>query len=635
MPLYTPSFLVKFYRKRVKENPEKYKEIEEALEKSRYGITTARLLAIAQFYGMLAFIPGTLLGYLVTLLLLNLNVSLQFPYTLTINVPLPNIQLPSLNVTLSPVIIQLAISSIFGFIAYAFTKYLIASYPFYLANVRAGKIDAALPHAINMMLGMARGGIPLESIFKFLAENRQTFDELSVEFAKIVELVEMFGYELTQAIHYVAETTPSERLKSFLDNFVNIYEGAGNVLEFLKARSEHFMVERERYYGILFESLQIFAEVYLALFIVAPLFFLTVLTVFQLVGAGALETYRIILYTMIPFGSLMVIWLIRATIPREPKGVQERGRGVEMLEARINSNRRNGFEVNKFRFWLNKIKRFILAPVTEPLYSLTFRAISFHLLLPSVILFAFGYGKIELDILLFITLVTAIIPATLFVEYRKRTIEKMESELPEFLRQLATLNEAGLTVVETIKQVAEHEFGVLGREIKKIKREVEWGELVTSALQKVELRVKSPIFSRVISLVTKAVESTPTIKDALITASLYSEMELDARDRIKAQMNIYTIIIYLSFAVFLYTTYVLVNNMISVFSTISTSVPGVIATSIDIELLKRTFMETALLVGFFSGFTAGVMSEGKLIAGLKHVALFLVMTYAFFRFVLP
>ncbi len=638
MPLYTPYFLIRYYRKRVNEQPERYREIQEALEKSRYGVTVARLMATAQFYGFLAIVPGILLGYLITLLLMGINVSLEFSRAFTINLNLPQIMqlnLPEISLSFPPTMIRDLICAVFGFVAYAMTKYMIASYPFYLANVRTGKIDAAMPHAINMMLGMVRGGVPLETIFRFIAENRQTFDELSVEFEKIVQLIEMFGYEMTEAIRYVSETTPSERLKSFLDNFINVYEGAGSVVDYLKAKSEHYMVERGRYYGILFETLQIFAEIYLALFIVAPLFFLTVLTVFQLVGQTAIETYRMLIYVMIPSGSALVIWLIRSTLPREPKGVEEeREIRVERLDARV-VERATEYEVDRVRYWYNRIKRYLLAPVREPLYSLTFRAISFHLLVPSVALFVLGYGKIELDILIFITLVAAIIPATVFIEYRKRVIEKMESELPEFLRQLATLNEAGLTVVETIRQVAEQEFGVLGREIKRIKRDVEWGELITSALQKVELRVKSPIFSRVISLVTKAIESTPTIRDALVTASVYSEMELDARDRIKAQMNIYTMIIYLSFAVFLYTTYVLLNNMIAVFSTLSLSVPGVVSTSVDVGLLKRTFMETALLVGLFSGLTAGVMSEGKVIAGLKHVAIFLIITYAFFKFILP
>ncbi len=281
---------------------------------------------------------------------------------------------------------------------------------------------------------------------------------------------------------------------------------------------------------------------------------------------------------------------------------------------------------------LKRLLNFLKRPFTEEPYLLTLRALSFYLIVPAVALFVYFYGKLDLDLLIFITLSVVIFPSILFIEYKNRLLSRMERELPEFMKQLASLNEAGLNVVEALRHLSESELGVLGREIRRIKREVEWGELITSALEKVESRVRSQIVAKAITLLVKAIESTPSIRDALNTASMYSELEVEVRDRIKAQMSMYTIIIYLAFAVFLYTAYILIQNMLTVFASVEvTQFTG----RIDLEAVKDTFMQTSLLVAFFSGIMAGQMGEGRIEAGLKHIFILVGVVYVFFRFIIP
>ncbi len=614
MSLYVPLALVRFYRSRVNKKPEKYSDLSQYLEKSRLKMTLPELLSIALFYPLLATIPGVMLGYTIS-----------------------KIVQPADAVVVRGTIVdywfvELGMCVGFAILAFGFTRYLILSYPLYLSNVRKGKIDAALPHTVNMMLGMAKGGVSLLAMFRFIAENRQIFGDVSEEFERIVVLAEGFGYDLISAIRQVADTTPSEKLKTFLENFVNVYEGGGSIVEYLMAKSDQFLTERETYYTLFFETLQVFAEIYLALFIVAPLFFLTVLVVFQMVGGGALTAFKLLVYVFVPLGSLLIIWLVKSSIPKEPGGMGEYREEIEQIELRI-SDRKPGFQVNNFKKRLMKVWRFFTRPLTEEPYTLTLRAVSFYLLLPAVIFFSLAYGKIELDFLIFTTLSAVVLPAIIFIEYKDRMIGKMERELPEFLKQLASLNEAGLNVVEALRHLSETELGVLGREIRKVKREVEWGGLVTSALEKIERRVRSGVFAKAISLLIRAIESTPTIRDALITASLYSELEIEIRDRVRSQMSMYIIIIYLAFGVFLYTSYVLIQNMLSIFTSVNAPVMGM--TPLDISQIRETFFETSLIVSVFSGIMAGVMGEGKLEAGLKHVFILVVIVYVFFRFILP
>ncbi|WP_456329995.1 type II secretion system F family protein [Archaeoglobus sp.] len=614
MTLYTPLALRKFYRKRYRKKPGKYLTLSSALESARLKMTVPELLSIALFYPLLSIIPGVLLGFLVSELVRPDGVLVIRGFTI------PYWEF------------ELALVAGFAILAFGFTRYLILTYPFYLSNIRKGKIESSLPHAVNMMLGMAKGGVPLISIFGFVAENREIFGEVSREFDKVVTLVEVFGYDLISAMKYVSDTTPSEKLKVFLENFINVYEGGGDVVEYLRAKSEQLLTERETYYTLFFETLQVFAEVYLALFIVAPLFFLTVLVVFQMIGSGTMEMFRIVMFTFIPLGSLLLMWLINSSMPSEPVGFAEhKKRGGSDIFFNI-ADREPGFKIDVWRLRLRRVLNFLKRPLVEEPYLLTLRALSFYLIVPAIFVFVYFYGKIDLDLLIFITLSVVIFPSIVFIEYKRRLLSRMERELPEFMKQLASLNEAGLNVVEALRHISESELGMLGKEIRKIKREVEWGELITSALEKIESRIRSQIVAKAITLLVKAIESTPSIRDALNTASMYSELEIEVRDRIKAQMSMYTIIIYLAFAVFLYTAYILIQNMLTVFVSVEATQ---FTAKIDLKAIKDTFMQTSLLVAFFSGIMAGQMGEGRIEAGLKHVFILVVVVYVFFKFIIP
>jgi len=617
--LFVPLAFIKFYRKRYERNPSRYSGIEGALERSRIPTSVPRFMAIAQFYALLSIIPGAMFGYIFGKIVFPLEAFDYFGIPIGIYYPLS--QYPELYLA-----VTIFLSSLFAFL---FVRNSILSYPYYMANIRKGKIESALPHTVNMLLGMARGGVPLASAFKFIAENRHIFDEMSKEFGKIVELMEIFGEDMATAMRYVQTTTPSERFYNFLDNFLNVVESGGDVVEYLKLKSEQLLEEREKYHSLFFETLQLIAEVYLAMFIVTPLFFLTVLVVFQILQGGVLTGFKIALFTLLPLGSIMIIYLVLTMMPKEPKAsfVREE-RIIEDLGVRVNGEG-GEFKVNKYRRALNKLKSFLLLPFREMVYSLTIRAISLYLTIPPLIFFILSYGRIDFESVLIGTVIALFLPLIFFVEYRERVIRSVENQIPDFLRQLAGLNEAGLNVVEALRYVTTMEIGTLNKEIIKVKRDVEWGELVTEALRKLETRVRSGVVSRVVSLVVKAIESTPSIRDALYTASIYSEMEIEAKDRIRGQMSMYTIIIYIAFFVFLYTTYVLLNNIFSIFQSIENLPPGVIA-GVDLATLKETFYQTTLMVGFFSGLTAGVMGEGKIESGLKHVIVFVLLGYIFF-----
>lgn len=586
--MYTPLFLIKFYSKKFRDK--KYRDIISGLEKARLKITPIKFLAMSTFYSLLAFIPGAIIGYTVAKILFFDDFKIA------------------------------ALTAIFAVLALFLTKYLILSYPFYLAHSRAKKIDLYLPHAINTMLGMMRGGMQVYETIKFVAVNKHLFSELSTEFEKVVTLVE-YGKDVSSALRYVAETTPSEKLRTFLDNLVNIYESSGNVLDYLKSKSEQFLAEKEVTYSALIEKLQVFSEVYLAIFIVFPLFLLIVLIVFQMTGQETLQIYRIFLFSTVPVGSLVVLFFLRTVMPSEKIGRLEKY-GIPTVTAIV--ERAPEFKVSKKKRLVKKVKSFLMEPFNREVYELKLRSLLFYILLPPSIYFYIFHDRLEFDLTLFFMSLMVFIPLIFFIEYKEYLIRRIEEELPSLFKQMESMNRAGLNVVEILKNVSEAETSLLNREIKIVRRKVEWGEILTEAFRKLEERITSSILSRSVSMFVKSVESTSQIGDALATSASYSEMEVLMKKKVRKVMVVYVLIVYLAFAVFLYTTYVLINNIILI-------APRE-AIKIDVFEIKRVFLETTLLIGFFSGVIIGVVGEGKLEACLKHIFIIMVSVYVVFKF---
>ena len=224
-----------------------------------------------------------------------------------------------------------------------------------------------------------------------------------------------------------------------------------------------------------------------------------------------------------------------------------------------------------------------------------------------------------------------IIPFTVFFEMRKRKIRKIEDRMPDFLKRLAGMNEAGLTLTQAIAHTAESNMGVLTYEVKKIHRAIEWGTITTSALQKFEKRIESSAVSRIITLIVKASESTSDIRNVLSIAAKDADIGQRLKQERFANLLIYVLIVYLSFFVFLFIIVVLLVYFLSKMPT--GGAVSMFKTS-SLSNIKTLFYHASLIQGFFSGLVAGQMSEGNMRAGLKHSIVMLVIAYVVFTYFL-
>ena len=514
------------------------------------------------------------------------------------------------------------------------TQYIILSYPFFVSNRRKGEIELYLPHAINMMYGMAVGGTPMYDIVKTIAESKHIFGELSKEFIIIAEMVDVFKRDLYEGMRFVRDTTPSPKLAGFLDNLIFILEGGGKLSDFLRRMSEELAEEREMTFQSFIEFIGLMAEVYISAFIVLPLFLLIVFIVMKMMGLGFFEMYRIGLMILLPVSTGFFIWLLRSMMPMPKVSLEEYEKRFELIKANVVEGVRHSFVIDKGKILKNKLKRFLLHPFRSGIYEIELKIITFHISLIAILVFLLSYRFLKLEHTLFLTLSAFMVPLFVIVELKERILRKMEERIPDVFTELAMLNEAGLTVLEGLKILSGTEMGVLTREIVITRRELEWGVLIPRAFIRLGLRVKSDVLSKVIPVVVKALETAPTVKDAFHVVAKYAEDEVEFKKRIRSSMFLYIVIIYMCIGIFLLTSYMIIINFLKPFAGLPTTGAGGISVALDIENVKMTFFEIAVLVGALSGLVAGQIGEGNYLLGIKHTYVFVTMTYVLFFFVI-
>jgi flagellar protein FlaJ len=224
-----------------------------------------------------------------------------------------------------------------------------------------------------------------------------------------------------------------------------------------------------------------------------------------------------------------------------------------------------------------------------------------------------------------------------FYEYaRLRKMSLMEERFPEFLRDLSESRKAGMTMARAVEMSAKGDYGYLTPEIRRMAIQISWGVSFTDALRRFGDRIKTPLVQRTTSLVVKASEAGGKISDVIDAAAKnVREIKILQAER-RMEMQMYLLIIYVAFFVFLAVIMILSATFLPEFAkaTESTSsVGGISFGSVKLEEYKFVYICTALVQAIGNGAVAGLLGEGKIAAGLRHGTIMVIVTYILFKMI--
>jgi flagellar protein FlaJ len=551
-----------------------------------------------------------------------------------------------------------------GFITGALTYSLRWRLPQSHAEQRRRHINEGLARTMAFLYALSRGGMPFPDVLRTLARNRKVYGETAGEISVAVREMDLFGTDMVTAVQTMSERTPSEEFKTFSENLSSVLQSGQSLSVFLRDQYDRYQEEAEERQAEVLELLATLAEGYVTVLVAGVLFLLTVLLVFGLTTTNTLGVLQGLAYAIIPLANIVFMLFLAgrlellgigregsAAIPDESQMINTTEADASDIRA-ADGGHVAGLKANFERLEaydrLSRVQRILRSPLQTVLrdpVSLLYVTVPFAIIVTLARLPGALTGEgINVRVLDDLLLQAGLFVFGTFAIVRylyKRRLDRIEAATPELLERLASLNEAGMSIVESFNRVRGSDLGVLTEEVERIWADIQLGANVDEALVRFGRRTRTVPITRAVTLLTNSMRASSNIGSVLRIASKQARADLRMRRRRRQQMLTYLVVIYVSFVVFLVI-------IVAVQQVLVPSLPETVPTpdsnnrlGVSADQFARlggvnkaaytlVFFHTALIQALVSGFVAGQLGEGTIRDGAKHASIMLGVAYIAF-----
>ncbi len=192
-------------------------------------------------------------------------------------------------------------------------------YAKFVGSERMRDIEINLPYAANHMATIAASGAPPVAMFRSLARFGH-YGEISKEAENIVREAESFGYDITDAILRESKKSPSKKFSELLIGLNSTITTGGDLRGYLADEGARLMREYRQMWSRVIDQLSILSEVYVTLFVAAPVFLIVMLSLMAVVPFGnnidPFIIIKILIFLGIPAGNIMYLLFIEIVVPK-------------------------------------------------------------------------------------------------------------------------------------------------------------------------------------------------------------------------------------------------------------------------------------------------------------------------------
>lgn len=625
---------------RMRDKEEDYYELQKQLKQARIAMSYEMYLSNTMFYSLLAGLMGAILGVIVSYIVIAV-VGLPDKITkLTFSAEMAWI-LDFKELIVSGFIFVF-LTIVLGGVVYL----LFLLYPMYLVGERKGAIDRNLPSAVTFMYALSRSGMNIIELFRALSASRYTYGEVSKEVDVILRDMDYFGNDMRTALHNISELTPSNNFQDLMYNLLTVIDSGGDIPKYFRDKAEQFAQRAKFEQKGFLETLALIAESYVTAFVAGPLFIIIMGVMMSVMGSDTTIMLYAIIYMVIPVGSFMFIFMISIMTPGatgEPPLLPTEKLLPDELEYPLEDDPEfdtfKAFIKSRKSLAFRKVLKNPLKSIKEKPTNILFITGPVALIFLMISIFAGLQSPNIIDFIddrIVYTIYILIFPLALFHEMKSFKERRIQSQIPDFLKKLASTNETGMALRDSIRLMASSKIGHLSKEIRTVWKDIDWGLDINTSLARFSNRIRTNTVVRAITLVTRANESSGDIGEVLMVAAQDASFEQEMQKERSTNMLIYIVIIYISFSVFIGVVYVISTTFLTEMANAAEQMAssgvegGGFMQEFDLDMFNRMFFHAAVIQGVCSGLIAGVMGEGSVLGGMKHSVIMLTMGYLLF-----
>jgi flagellar protein FlaJ len=626
------------------------KKLAQARMSNNVEMFLSQALAVGVIAGGALWLIGTVVGFLVVQLFVDASTSL-------IGIPLPESIAPTIRALKIPFIIFVS-GIFFGTVGFGIGFGSLVSMPYFRANAREREINVLLSDSISFMYALSVGGLNQLEILQAMAKADDTYGEVAQEFQSIVLATEYFDTDYRTAIRDQALETPSDELSQFLTDMLSIINSGGDMTSFLEDQKEKHMRTAQREQKKLLDTLELFGEMYMTLSLF-PLLLIIILVIMGMMGNAKTMLLFGTVYGLIPLtgGGFLVLvstvtqdsigdGYLRADNEQDVR-IQE-GQGILNLGLVKHYTGTYGvFDRIKSREGSYRVMQILAKPHIffrdNPVLVLVLTVPATVLVLLFAIVFdmvPLSYEAIKASPVLgtfwwvYVPIYMNFLPLAIFHEWNVRMRRSVVGQLSDDLRKLASANDTGMTLLESIKVVSDTSSGKLADEFEMMHAKVNYGTDLKSALLEFNNKYHLPRLARTVKLIGEAQEASSQIQPVLSTAAQASENQDEIESERKARTRMQIVIIIMTYLTLLGVMALLKVQFLDVMAglaqqaagassgTASSGLPGGgFAEAIDPQQLSMLFFHAVTLQALLSSFIAGYIRDVSIMAGVKFAVI--------------
>jgi flagellar protein FlaJ len=292
--------------KRMKEKREEYAAL-------RNDLISARFKTPFEVYLSTAFVSAIIVGLLGAVIIGIISWVFQVPNMIKYRGEVPDILV---GLSAHTLVIGTILITIFSLLVFGGLTYLVfILYPGLEAGNRRRNIDASLPYAINYITSMSTAGITPAEVFRLLGSS-SIYGQSAVEARYISREIDIFGRDLIDALRLVSSSTPSRRMKEFLQGTMASVASGGNITDYFRTKAEQYALENRQTQKLFLETLALVSESYVTAMVAGTLFLIILQSIMSVLSGDNKPMFLYaVIYVMIPLGSVMFVIMISSMTP--------------------------------------------------------------------------------------------------------------------------------------------------------------------------------------------------------------------------------------------------------------------------------------------------------------------------------
>ena len=243
--------------------------------------------------------------------------------------------------------------------------------------------------------------------------------------------------------------------------------------------------------------------------------------------------------------------------------------------------------------------------------------------------FFYFLGQPFFDDLVLFSFLIGVTPFATGKYFEFSRMRKMEDEFPNFLADVSSGVDSGMSIPQAIYVTKDREYGLLNKEIGRMAKQISWGIPFEKVFKRFTERTHSPYIEKLTYLIIEANKAGGDIREILGAAARNARELKNIEREIGTMIKPYILICYITYFVFLVVILILYKTFILPMA--GGEGGSFLQAALTPEQFTTLFFRMLMLQGLFIGLAAGKMAEKKIIAGLKHSIILIVVGYLMFN----